>query len=776
MGPERAVGVAMDRCVELVVAWWAVLKAGGVYVPVDRAHPVERIAAVLDASGAVCVLTSGADTVDGAGARPVLRIDGLDASGRSVDPITDADRLAPLGVDNTAYVIFTSGSTGAPKGVAVSHAGLLGVAAAHREVFGLGAEARVLMVAAPTFDASVFEWLLAVASGAALVVAPPDAYAGEALTALLQSQRVSAALLTPTVLSSLDRARLDGLDMLITGGEACPGELVAAWAPDREMFNAYGPSEATIWVTYAPLLAGQPVSIGAPLPGVSALVLDARLNPAPVGVVGELYLAGPALARGYVGRAELTAERFVANPYGGAGARMYRTGDLVRWTPVGTLEYLGRADTQIKLRGQRLELGEIENTLLACPQVTQGAATVHHGDTGSHLVAYVTLEYTATADQDAEIVDQWQHLYDELYDAEVAVSGFGMDFRGWNSSYTGDPIPLEEMVEWRSATVDRILALQPRRVLEIGVGSGLVLSQIAPVCVEYWGADFSAATIQTLQAAVAGQPWGDRVQLRVQPADVADGLPQGHFDVVVLNSVVQYFPSAGYLTMCWRWRCDCWHRVGRCLSAMCATIACRARFRPASRLPAPQVADAAEIRQRVQRAVLGEPELLLAPEFFTTWAADHPSVAGLGIEVKRGLADNELTRYRYDVTIHKTPTPVRSLAAAPTWAWTQCAGLRGLHTRLISQRPATVRITDIPRAGLISDVGIEAALAAGLPLADALAQASANAPPRPPPPNNCTASVKPPDTTSRSPGASNRAPWMPSLFTPSTPTASTPQR
>ena len=281
VGPERAVGVAMDRCVELVVAWWAVVKAGGVYVPVDRAHPVERIAAVLDAVGAVCVLTCGADTVAGAGARPVVRIDGLDVSGRSADPITDADRLAPLGVDNTAYVIFTSGSTGAPKGVAVSHAGLLGWAAAQREMFGLGADARVLMVAAPTFDASIGELLLAVGSGAALVVAPPEVYAGEALTALLQGQQVSAALLTPTVLSSLDRARLDGVDTLIAVGEACPGELVAAWAPGRRMFNGYGPTETTIWVTCAPLSAGQPVSIGAPIPGVCALVLDARLNPAP---------------------------------------------------------------------------------------------------------------------------------------------------------------------------------------------------------------------------------------------------------------------------------------------------------------------------------------------------------------------------------------------------------------------------------------------------------------------------------------------------------------
>ena len=247
----------------------------------------------------------------------------------------------------------------------------------------MGADARMLMVASPTFDVSVGELLWAVGSGAALVVAPPQAYAGEALTAVLQDQRVSAALLTPTVLASLDRARLAGVDTLLTGGEALPAELVAAWAPGRRMVNAYGPTEATIWATCsAPLSAGQPVSIGAPIPGVCALVLDARLNPAPIGVVGELYLGGPALARGYVGRVGLTAERFVANPYGGAGARMYRTGDLVRWTPAGTLDYVGRADSQIKLRGQRIELGEIENTLLACPQVTRAAATVHHSTTG----------------------------------------------------------------------------------------------------------------------------------------------------------------------------------------------------------------------------------------------------------------------------------------------------------------------------------------------------------------------------------------------------------
>jgi SAM-dependent methyltransferase len=531
-------------------------------------------------------------------------------------------------------------------------------------VFGMGVKTRLLMLAAPSFDVSVGEVLLAVGARAALVVVPPEAYAGEVLTRLLESQQVNAAALTPTVLSTLDRGRLDGVDTLITTGEACPTELVAAWAPGRRMFNAYGPTETTIWATCsAPLSAGQPVGIGAPISGVCALVLDARLNPASIGVVGELYLGGPALARGYVGRPELTADRFVANPYGDAGARMYRTGDRVRWTSAGTLDYLGRADTQIKLRGQRIELGEIENTLLACPQVTQSAATVHHSDTGAHLVAYVTLEHTATADHDAETVEQWQHVYDDLYGADE-VCGFGMDFRCWNSSFTGDPIPLEEMLEWRSAAVDQIMALQPRRVLEIGAGSGLVLSQIAPHCEHYVATDISAVAIAALARSLQQLqiPWRDRVELLTQPAHVTATLPQGYFDTVILNSVIQYFPNAGYLAEVIDNAVELLVPGGTLFVGDVRNHTLHGALQTAIALARTNTTDTAEIRQRVHRAMVSETELLLAPEFFTTWAAEHPSVAGVDIEVKRGAADNELNRYRYAhtgaLTGHRTQLDV----------------------------------------------------------------------------------------------------------------------
>nr|WP_305801184.1 non-ribosomal peptide synthetase [Mycobacterium sp. DBP42] len=725
VGPECAVVVAMSRSAELVTAWWAVLKAGGVYVPVDPGHPAERIAMVLDAVTAVCVLTRGADAVAGTGECPVLRLDTLDLSSWSEDPITEMERLAPPRTDDAAYVIFTSGSTGTPKGVAVTHAGVLGVAAAQRTEFGLGPNARVLMVAAPTFDASVFEVLLAVGSRAALVVAPSNSYAGAALTALVKDSHVDAAVITPTVLATLDQTNLDGrLTTLITAGEACPAELVAAWAPGRAMFNAYGPTEGTIWSTCTPpLSSGGPVDIGAPIAGVCALVLDARLKPVPIGVVGELYLAGPALARGYVGRADLTADRFVANPFGGStvpGTRMYRTGDVVRWAQRGTLEYLGRADAQVKLRGQRLELAEIENAMLVCPQVRRATAAVYHRDTADHLVAYVALEQNSTADHDAEVIDQWQQMYDELYDAELEDPKIGGDFRGWNSSYTGEAIPLAEMEEWQSATVNRILALKPQRVLEIGAGSGLVLSQVAPHCELYVGTDMSAVAIDKLAHSLEEQkvPWRYRVRLLARPAHVTDSLPVDYFDTIILNSVIQYFPNSSYLDEVIDRAFGLLAAGGKLFLGDVRNHSLQGAFQTAVAMARNGSDDIEDIRRRVQRSVLGDPELLLAPEFFTTWATRHSSVAGLDIQVKRGEYDNELSRYRYDVVIHKAPTPVRSLAAVPTCPWTDCAGLSGLDAKLRGQRPTMIRVSAIPRAGVIADVAAERALAAGESFAD----------------------------------------------------------
>ncbi|GAB2511124.1 non-ribosomal peptide synthetase [Nocardia heshunensis] len=396
IGPEDRVAVALPRSIDSVVALWAVAKCGAVYVPVDPRYPAERVRYMLaDSGAAVGISSSGLHSEWGAGVR-WLDLDSL-ACGAALAlasdrPVDYGERVRRLHGGNAAYVIYTSGSTGQPKGVTVTHAGLAGLCAEVTRRFGVTSQARTLHFASPSFDAAVLELLLACGSGATMVIAPADCYGGEQLAELLRAERVSHAFLTPAVLAGLDRHGVPELRTLLVGGEACPPELVTRWS-DRGFFNLYGPTESTVAVTISEsLAAAETVTVGSPIPGVTALVLDSRLRLVPDGAAGELYVSGPGLARDYHGRPALTAQRFVAHP-GGTGERMYRTGDVVRWvTRRGSreLEYLGRTDAQVKIRGFRVELGEIDAVLAADDSVALAITAVRILPSGENaLVSYV---------------------------------------------------------------------------------------------------------------------------------------------------------------------------------------------------------------------------------------------------------------------------------------------------------------------------------------------------------------------------------------------------
>ncbi|MBL1100668.1 non-ribosomal peptide synthase/polyketide synthase [Streptomyces coffeae] len=358
-GPERLVALVLPRSVEMVVAQLAVVKAGGAFLPVDPAYPEERKAFMLkDAGPAVVVDDPASVWVD---------------EGPEGPP--EAAELVP---DHPAYVIYTSGSTGVPKGVVVSHAGLANFSAACTAQYDVRAGDRVLQFASPSFDASVLELCAALTSGATLVVADEGPLLGERLAEVLHQERITHALIPPAALATVPRTELPRLRTLIVGGDTCPAALVDRWAPGRRMINSYGPTEATVVSTWSePLTAGSAAPpIGRPIPGSRAYVLDESLRPVPVGVAGELYVAGPGLARGYPGRAGLTAARFLADPFGPAGGRMYRTGDVVRWDTDGTLRFLGRADDQVKVRGFRIEPGEVEAALRRSPEVRDAVVAV----------------------------------------------------------------------------------------------------------------------------------------------------------------------------------------------------------------------------------------------------------------------------------------------------------------------------------------------------------------------------------------------------------------
>ncbi|MGV8871023.1 MAG: amino acid adenylation domain-containing protein [Rhodococcus sp. (in: high G+C Gram-positive bacteria)] len=553
LGPEAAVAVALPRSLDLLVALYAVVKTGAAYVPVDPNQPADRIAYILETARVTSVLVDA--SVDAAlFAVPVIVPGNETFAEFSAEPITDADRTASSRPENTAYVLFTSGSTGRPKGVAISHSAIVNRLVWMQAEYRLTPSDVVLQKTPITFDVSVWELFWPLQVGARLVIAQPDGHRDPAyLTKTIEREHISVTHFVPSMLAvfaaELVAGRVESLRWVFASGEALPPSTARALVrlvPHARLINLYGPTEAAVDVTSHEFTAADVggVPIGLPVFNTAVRVLDTRLRLVAVGAVGELYLGGAQLARGYSARPDLTSDRFVADPFGAAGTRLYRTGDLVRWSSSGELEYLGRSDSQVKLRGLRIELGEIENALARENSVAQAVAAVR----ADRLVAYVVPWGGRTVDAQA--------LRDALGRTlpEYMVPAIVLELDSLPLGPTGKldrkllPEPLFERQEFRKPVTEteRMVAGVFGTLLGVGEvgldddffglgGNSLIATQVvsrlgveldAQVPVR---AVFDASTVESLAALVAASAGtGARIPLESghRPADIPLSLAQ----------------------------------------------------------------------------------------------------------------------------------------------------------------------------------------------------------------------------------------------------------
>ncbi|MHC9538717.1 MAG: non-ribosomal peptide synthase/polyketide synthase [Vulcanimicrobiota bacterium] len=668
-GPESLAGIYMERSPAMVEAILAIMKAGGAYVPLDPEYPDNRIAFIIEDSkiGVVLTLDRHRESL-----RSVLKSVHGELHTLAIDSIAsreyegkDGNPVCTICPDNAAYVIYTSGSTGRPKGTVVAHRGICSLAAFMSRYCSITEESVFLQFASLNFDASVLEIFSTLAQGATLIIArKDDLLPGPSLIEIFNRHMITHTLLPPSVPRALSPEDLPTVRHLIAGGDVCPAGLLPRWhRPGRRVFNAYGPTEVTVAATIMEWCGGEErelPSIGCPIDNMEVYILDENLEPVPPGVPGELYAGGGSLARGYLNNAALTAERFIPNPFSRrSGARLYRTGDRARYRRDGNIDFLGRLDNQVKIRGFRIEPGEIESLLCAHYALADALVTAREREKqDAELVAYAIPDRNSAGLRDdialwrQERIAHWQSLYDDTLDA-ASPADLTFNITGWNSSYTGEPIPEEEMREWVDETVARLLSHKPRQVLEIGCGTGLLLARIAPSCEEYVGTDFSISSLRNVERMKAALPGLRQVTVLLRTADNFAGFAPQSFDMVILNSIVQYFPGMDYLMEVLRGALKVLRPGGVIFMGDLRNLSLLDTYHASVAVhKAKDSMTREELRRRILQAINSEEELLISPSFFTALEIHHDGIGLVQVMPRRGRFVNELTKFRYDAFIY----------------------------------------------------------------------------------------------------------------------------
>jgi len=660
--PDTPIAICAKRGLEMVVGILAILKAGGAYVPLDPHYPIDRLQFILENSQAEILILSHTDLSNRfenyRGRIVDLEQDQVEITRQSKNnpPYTTTPR-------NLAYVIYTSGTTGKPKGVAIEHRSLVNHMLWMIPKFHFSEQDIFLQKTSFSFDASVWEFFAPLICGGQLAIAsshePTDI-----IDAVLK-YKVTILQLVPSlfrqILNEPTFVSCETLQQVFSGGEALSLSTVNLFFTKMtaKLHNLYGPTETTIQViTHSfdshRIQPDGPSLLGTPINNTQVYVLDKNLNLVPIGIEGELYIGGLCLARGYLNQPELTANRFIHNPFGlKASDIFYKTGDRVRWLPNGHLEYLGRFDTQIKLNGFRIELGEIESTLLQHGSIRECAVVVqgHLNDEGSenrHLVAYYVKKSASHQAAAKNFVKEWNSVFQSTYSVSDTPD-FKKNITGWISSYTNKPLETAEMLEWIQMTTDRIKQLQPKTILEIGSGNGLILFNIVDSCDYYYATDFSSNVINHTNNIVHKYGYSEKVSTIAATADdIPYPMLKKSYDTVIINSVIQYFPSLAYLED--------------------VIIQAIANMKDGGQLFIGDIRDFRLLKcfhysvksynqeelskERIDYFSLRDKELLVSPEYFILLMKKYPDIANIELLPKLGNFDNEMNNYRYDAILH----------------------------------------------------------------------------------------------------------------------------
>ncbi|MBN2535368.1 MAG: amino acid adenylation domain-containing protein [Spirochaetales bacterium] len=658
--------ICMNRSINFIITMLAVLKTGATYVPIDPNYPEQRIRYIIEDTDASLVVTDNAE-------RPLFkdtrcRVFDLSTGSESLERMPHDRIEIQTGMDDLAYIVYTSGSTGRPKGVRINHGNLLNLVHWYINQFKISNKDKGTVLASVGFDAAVFETWPFLCAGAALSIVPGEIIgASEQLKTWMTEKQISFGFL-PTPLTEeflgLDwsdgKSRLRGL---LTGGDQ-----LKCFSPAGlpfELFNCYGPTENSVVASFGPVREHPGValsmypSIGVPLDNVKTFILNGFFNPVPVGVPGELCLSGKSLSPGYWNNEELTNEKFIDNPFL-PGEKMYTTGDICRWLPDGEIDFIGRKDGQVKIRGIRIESGEIES-ILKENDLVRNAIVIPREDQDNRKRLVAFLEYNRENlyryKNDIELlnknhVEQWEYLFDDTY-GETREGSPDFNITGWNSSYTGQAIPGEEMQEWVDNAVEEILSFKPKRVLEIGCGTGLLLFRIAPHCDYYCGTDFSQKALDYIDERKGRlKSSGVTIETVKCEADRIGESVHTRFDLVILNSIIQYFPNSDYLYDVINQAQAMVVPGGRFFIGDVRSLPLFHLYHTSVELYKAHSSETIkEVQIRINQKILNENELLVDPGFFRNLRQGIKRIRNVRVIPEKSRYLNELTKFRYQVVL-----------------------------------------------------------------------------------------------------------------------------